>query len=213
MILKNIFSHDIGKLLAFKWGTLAYLIHNLDRFSTDIDLDILDISQEQAILQSMREILVMIWDIKNETLGQNLHRWIFRYDDKSMNIKIELNKRIFKTNTYHIQNIAETKILCMTPDSMFANKLLALSERLYNRDLYDVHFFFKNNFPFNQEIIIERSGLTTDKFFTQLLKKLPSHFKESTILAGLGEVLDEKQKLWVKKSLLEETLEKIKKHC
>lgn len=45
-ILTTIFADEIGKYLAFKGGTLAYRNHSLDRFSTDIDLDILDSDKE-----------------------------------------------------------------------------------------------------------------------------------------------------------------------
>lgn len=41
--------------------------------------------------------------------------------------------------------------------SIFANKLVALTERNANRDIYDVYFFFKNYFPINRELIVERT--------------------------------------------------------
>ena len=133
------------------------MLHMLDRFSTDIDLDIIDVNQEALIIQYMKELLIKFGDIKNETLGKRMHRWIFRYDEKSMNIKIELNKRIWTNNTYELQNIEGIAISCMTPDCIFANKLVALSERFVNRDLYDVHFFFREKFPINESLITERT--------------------------------------------------------
>ncbi|MEI7562727.1 MAG: nucleotidyl transferase AbiEii/AbiGii toxin family protein [bacterium] len=136
---------------------MTYMFHRLDRFSTDIDLDIIDINQESFIVQYMKELLIKFGDIKNETLGKNLHRWIFRYDEKSMNIKIELNKRIWTNNTYKLQKIDSIAIACMTPDCIFANKLVALSERFVNRDLYDVYFFFREKFPINEALITERT--------------------------------------------------------
>ncbi len=120
-------------------------------------MDIIDIDQEIVIVQYMKELLIKFGDIKNETLGKTLHRWIFRYDEKSMNIKIELNKRIWTNNTYELQNIDNILISCMTPDCIFANKLVALSERFVNRDLYDVYFFFHEHFPINEALIIERT--------------------------------------------------------
>jgi len=133
------------------------MLYKLDRFSTDIDLDVLDIAQEELIIQQMRKLLIIYGDIKNETLGKTMHRWIFRYDKKSMNIKIELNKRIRTNNTYKIQYIDNIPISCMTPDGIFANKLVALSERFVNRDLYDIYFFFREKFPINEALITERT--------------------------------------------------------
>jgi predicted nucleotidyltransferase component of viral defense system len=210
MILKSVFSDEIGNFLAFKGGTLAYLCFGLDRFSTDIDIDILDLKTEQLILERMRILLLNIGQIKNETLGKHLHRWIFRYDDKGMNIKVELNKRSLTHNDYEFQTIEGIPLRCMTRDTAVAHKLLALSERFYNRDLYDVHFFFKNHFPFKEEIIRERSGKSSETFIKKLLQELPHYFTENSVLAGLGDVLTDKQKARVKPHLLDETIKILK---
>jgi len=156
-ILTAISTHEIGQFLAFKGGTLAYRLHNLDRFSTDIDLDLLDINKEKNIMKNMEEILVRLGDIKNMTMGKDMHRWIFGYDQENMNIKVEINKRIWKNNTYRSQNVKEVTISCMDPDCLFTNKIVALSERFYSRDLYDVHFFFRKNFSINESLIVERT--------------------------------------------------------
>jgi predicted nucleotidyltransferase component of viral defense system len=74
-----------------------------------------------------------------------------------MNIKIELNKRVRKNNTYKNIKIENIGLLCMDKKSLFTNKLVALSERLYARDLYDVYFFFKNKFEIKEDLIKERT--------------------------------------------------------
>lgn len=209
-ILQGIFTSEIEKFLAFKWGTLTYMLHKLDRFSTDIDLDILDIEQESIIIQRIKELLINFGDIKNETLGKTIHRWIFRYDEKGMNIKIELNKRIWTNNTYEPQNINNIPISCMTPDCIFANKLVALSERFVNRDLYDIYFFFREKFPINEALITERTWLSLSEFLQKLIKILPKKFKENTVLKDLWEVLSDKQKSRVKKNLVKESIQQIK---
>ncbi|HRX63529.1 MAG TPA: nucleotidyl transferase AbiEii/AbiGii toxin family protein [Candidatus Absconditabacterales bacterium] len=207
ILLNDIFTNKIGDFLAFKGGTLAYLLHELDRFSTDIDLDLIDIDREQDVVEEVRKILSIHGDIKNETLGKSIHRWIFRYDEKNMNIKVEINKTIHKNNNYEKINIENININCMSKESIFSNKLVALSERFYNRDLYDVHFFFRKNFPLQESLIIERTDLTVKEFLGKLIKELPNQFRENTILSGLGEVLNNKQKHRVKKYLLSETIE------
>jgi predicted nucleotidyltransferase component of viral defense system len=206
IILKSVFSDEIGQFLAFKGGTLAYFCFGLDRFSTDIDLDLVDSSKEQLILEKMRELLPLHGEIKNETLGKLLHRRMFRYDERSMNIKVELNKRSLTHNDYEIQMIENTSMRCMTRESSIANKLLALSERFYNRDLYDVHYFFKHNFPFKEELIQDRSGISTKTLIQNLITELPKHFTANSVLAGLGDVLTDKQKARVKPHLLDETI-------
>lgn len=209
-ILHWIFGSKVGDSLWFKWWTLSYFCYNLDRFSTDIDIDIIDLDKEKEVVEIVRGILHELWDVKNETLGKTLHRRIFRYDEKSMNIKVELNKRIRKANTYDIQNIDWMKIRCMSPDSIFANKLVALYERFKNRDLYDVNFFLKNRFPLNEGIIIERTWKNKKDLVKELIKVLPDHYKKNNVLADIWEVLTDEQKIWMKNKALDETIELLK---
>lgn len=49
-ILSLLFSSPYKDILWFKGGTLAYLCYDLDRFSTDIDIDILDLNLEEEII-------------------------------------------------------------------------------------------------------------------------------------------------------------------
>lgn len=209
-LLKWLFTSNVSDCLWFKWGTLTYLCYWLDRFSTDIDIDILDLKKEQEIIDAVRKILYSLWDVKNETLWKTIHRWIFRYDERSMNIKVEFNKRVRKANTYDIQNIDSIDIHCMTKDSIFWNKLVALYERMKNRDLYDVNFFLKNNFPLNEKLIKERTWKNMKDFISELISILPDHYKQNNILAELWEVLTDEQKIWMKNKALDETIELLK---
>ncbi len=210
-ILIWIFSADIWKYLAFKWWTLTYFKYNLDRFSTDVDLDLLNFDKEQEMINSIRTILVKIWEIKNETLWKHLHRRIFRYDERSMNIKVEINKRIWKNNFYEdLILFDDEKINCMDKKSIFTNKIVALYERLYNRDLYDVNFFFKNKFELNADLIFERTWLNISDFGQELINKLQDNFSQNSILSWLWGLINDKQKSFIKTKLLDETILQIK---
>lgn len=57
-ILAALFTGPYKDVIAFKGGTLAYLHYGLTRFSTDIDLDLLDTTQEQHIIQYIDELLI-----------------------------------------------------------------------------------------------------------------------------------------------------------
>ena len=203
-ILTWLFTSEISDFLWFKWWTLTYLCYGLDRFSTDIDIDILDTEKEQEIIDTVRKLLYSLWDIKNETL------WKFRYDERGMNIKVELNKRIRKANTYDFKEIDWVKIRCMKKDSIFGNKLVALYERMKNRDLYDVNFFLKNKFPLNEKLIEERTWKNKEEFIKELISILPDHYNHNTILAEIWEVLTDEQKIWMKNKALNETIELLK---
>jgi predicted nucleotidyltransferase component of viral defense system len=57
-ILKDIYSHPtIGPILGFKGGTAANLFYNLDRFSVDLDFDLLDTTKEELVFKEIKSIL------------------------------------------------------------------------------------------------------------------------------------------------------------
>jgi predicted nucleotidyltransferase component of viral defense system len=209
-VLIKIFKSDLSRWLAFKWWTLALLFYGLDRFSTDIDLDLIDPKWEEFVIQNLPKILWDTLEVKNYTLWKDLHRWVCRYDLNWQNIKIEINKRITKHNNYIMQNYFGTDIRIMDKWTMVAHKLCALYERVANRDLRDVNFFLKNMFPINQKIVEERYNMWFYDFLDKLIKEIPKKFSSKTILYVLWNVLDEKQKTWAKKYLVEDTINQIK---
>jgi hypothetical protein len=93
-----------------------------------------------------------------------------------------------------------------TPETIFANMLVALTERHANRDLYDVHFFFRKHWEINEPLILERTGKTKKDLFRVILEKLRGFGPRYALLDGLGEVLDSKQKAFVKEKLIQELI-------
>lgn len=142
-------------------------------------------------------------------LGRDLHRWKFNYDAQSRNIKIELNKRQNLHTQYETIIIDTIPIQTQTLNSMVTNKLLALGNRRYNRDLYDIHYFLTQQFIFDENIIFEREKQSLREWITMIINYIPNHFKENTILHQLGEVLDIKQKPRVKTHLIAETMHRL----
>jgi len=206
-ILHWLFTSEISPYIAFKWGTLAYFCYDLDRYSTDIDLDLLDHNHEEQVMDSITTLLSRLGEIKNYTRGADLHRWVFRYNLQSTNIKVELNKRKVTYNHYEIKTIQWVEIQTMNTSSMVTNKLLALSDRRYNRDLYDTHFFRIQWYDYDEHIIKDRSGKSSKQLITNIIGQLPHRYTDNTILAdGMGDVLTDEQKPRVKTQLIPETL-------
>ncbi|MBP6257170.1 nucleotidyl transferase AbiEii/AbiGii toxin family protein [Patescibacteria group bacterium] len=186
---------------------MAYFCYDLDRYSTDIDLDLLDHAYEQEVMNEMTALLSRIGEIKSFTRGADLHRWIFRYDERSTNIKVELNKRDLIHNHYEVKTIQGVDILCMDTVSMVTNKLLALSDRRYNRDLFDTYFFRKKNYDYDEKIIQARTGKSLTELLANIIQELPEHYAINTLLGdGMGDVLTDAQKPRVKNHLIPETI-------
>lgn len=193
MIIKDIFESTIWSHLAFKGGTACYFLYGLDRFSTDLDFDLLD---DVEIDAKLIEILTQYWTVKKWA------KLILSYADHDVNIKIDINRKIRKHNTYDLVNFYGTTIKVQDKATIFANKLVALTERNTNRDIYDVYFMFTQLFDINHAVINERTWLSLTEFLVLIqtkLKKLPIQYK---ILDGLWEVLTNKQKSFVQHKLL-----------
>ena len=197
-ILKEIFESDFAKNIAFKWWTACYFLYNLDRFSTDLDFDI--ISGNEDLDENIIDILKKYWEIKK---GNKI---VLSYWKDEDNIKIDINRKIWKNNVYEIKNFYWTDMKVQSKGTIFANKLVALTERNTNRDIYDVYFFFKANWEINDEIIKERTWKTKKELLHEISAKLKALSENYKIPDGLWEVLDSKQKSFVKEKLLKELI-------
>lgn len=57
-ILKQVFQDkELCNLLAFKGGTALMFFHDLPRFSTDLDFNLLDSLREKDVYEKVRQIL------------------------------------------------------------------------------------------------------------------------------------------------------------
>lgn len=95
----------------------------------------------------------------------------------------------------------------MVREDMAAHKLVAMFERIgkTNRDIFDVWFFLKNNWPINEKIIEKRTNMSMRQFIKTCIDLL-NKMSDRGILSGIGELLDAKQKLWAKEKLRSETI-------
>jgi len=203
----------VGPYLGFKGGTAAYLFYGLDRFSVDLDFDLIDETKEDQVFEGVEKIIKKYGVVKEAEKKRFNLIFILSYDQKvknAQNIKIEINRRNFGSR-YDLKSYMGISMLVMTKKDMFAHKLMAMHERLgkTNRDIYDVYFFAKNNWEVSKEIVKGRLGMTFEELVRKLISGLEK-FNDRNVLDGLGELLTGKQKAWVKASLKKETLLSLK---
>lgn len=206
-ILKDIYSNPaIAPYLGFKGGTAAYLFYGLNRDSFDLDFDLLDESKEELIFEKIQEIVKKYGRIIESKIKKFNLLNILSYDLESQNIKIEVNKRNFGSK-FELKTLLGISMLVMVKEDMFANKLMAMIERVgkTSRDIYDVWYFLNNHWPINQDIVFKRSGIsfikTIEKCITQMEK-----LADRNLLVGLGEALSDSQKDWARAKLKSETI-------
>jgi predicted nucleotidyltransferase component of viral defense system len=206
-ILKDIYSDTlIAPFLGFKGGSAAVMFYGLDRFSVDLDFDLLDEEQEDIVFERVMQIAAKHGTLKEAHKKRFNLFCLLSYEDKARNIKVEVNRRQFGSR-YEIRTYLGVSMLVMVPEDMFAHKLIAMSERIgkTSRDIYDVWFFLQKRFPINKEIVEKRSGMPFDQLVDRCIEQLEK-LNNRHILDGVGEFLTTSQKDWAKAKLRQETI-------
>lgn len=206
-ILKAIYTDTtLGPVLGFKGGTAAHFFYELGRFSVDLDFDLLDETKENHVFEKLGEIWKDFGTIKEKHKKRHTLFFIVSYADRSTNVKVEINRRVFGSR-YELKNYLGISMLVMVREDMFAHKLVALLERgeVANRDIFDVWFFLKNNWPINKGIVEKRTKTSFQKHLKKCIDFIDS-LSNRNILAGMGELLNAKQKAWAKAHLRNDVL-------
>ena len=197
---------QIRTFLGFKGGTAALLFYDLPRFSVDLDFDLLDPSKKELVFQRLKDILSKIGRIDQAHEKQNTLFFLINYRNEERNIKVEISKRPLKSE-YEVKNYLGIPMLVMKKDDMVASKLAALVNRkkFASRDMFDLWFFLRNNWTIDEDLIQEITGLSLYKILSKAQERI-KNIKKTELLAGLGDLLDNKQKAFVKEKLQDELL-------
>lgn len=206
-ILKEIYSDSsISPFLGFKGGTAALLFYGLDRNSVDLDFDLLDKSKTEEVFEKIHKICSSYGIVSDSYLKKSNLLNVISYAPGAQKIKVEVNTRDFGSR-YELKTFLGISMLVMVKEDAYAHKLMAMYERIgkTSRDVYDVYFFEKKGWEINQAIVESRSGKTFKETLVDCVALL-NRMDNKHILDGLGELLSEPQKDWVRAKLKEETI-------
>lgn len=206
-ILKDIASDtDISPILGFKGGTAALIFYKLSRFSVDLDFDLLDEKKGDVVFNKIKEIVSNYGTLKEARKKKFNLVFVISYESGMQSVKVEVNRRSFGSK-YELKNHMGISILVMKRDDMFANKLMAMYERIgkTSRDIYDVWFFAKQNWDINKQLVETRSNKGFNEIVKSNIKSLKK-LNNKDILKGLGELLTDSQKDWARTKLKEDTI-------
>jgi len=206
-ILKDIYTDtSLGPVLGFKGGTAANFFYDHGRFSVDLDFDLLNEDKEAFVFVRVGKILSEYGTIKEKYRKKHTLLFIISYDEKSQNIKVEISRRVFGSR-YELKNYLGISMLIMVRGDMFAHKLVAVLERVKtaNRDVYDIWYFLKNRWPINKEIVEKRTGMNFKDHLKTCIQFVES-LSDRNMLSGMGELVDDKQKAWIKTNLRKDTI-------
>jgi len=212
-ILRDIYSEvSIASLLGFKGGTCAYFFYNLPRFSVDLDFDFLgsDETHQKKVFEVLKKILEQYGKIRNSYIKKNTIFFILSYGETDHNIKVEVNIRMHIPNLiehFELKEYLGISMLIGKKPYLFASKLAALTLRKETamRDIYDVRYFAENHWEIDSEVIRIRTGKAV-KVYLEACILVIENVKDSQVLQGLGELLNQEQKNWVKSDLRKEAV-------
>ncbi len=190
----------LSHILRFKGGTCASLLGILDRFSVDLDFDYVgekkNIPQVQKEMEKVFLGLGLTIKDKSKSVPQYFLKYLGKEGERNT-IKIDVTFPPPKSNVYEAKRFTDIDriFFCQTSQTMFANKLVALMDRykkntsIAGRDLYDIHYFFENALSYNEAVIQERTGKSTDKFFFELIDFIEKKVTEKHIDQDLNTLL------------------------
>lgn len=206
-ILREIYSDTLLRTsLGFKGGTAAMLFYGLPRFSVDLDFNLLDPEKKETVFERLKEILPRYGTVIQAKDKHYTLFFLLSYQKGERGLKVEISKRPLEF-AYVPKNFLGISMLVMKGEDMVAGKLSALLTRktFATRDLFDMWFFLKEHWDINEAILKESTGLT----LAQALRKAQTQVKKvkkTELLAGLGDLLDNKEKAFVKEKLQDELI-------
>lgn len=210
-ILKDIYADiELANNIGFKGGTALMLFYNLPRFSVDIDFNLIDLTKSKLIYEKLKKVLLRYGRIKDEAEKYFGLLLVLDYGENERNLKIEISNRQFD-DRYEIKDFLGIKMKVMNQSDMFAHKLCAILDRnmLTNRDIFDCWYFMQNRTPVNKKIMEVRTNTDLITYFNKCIKTIEK-VRENSLLNGLGELMDEDMKYFVRKKLKSEVIALLK---
>ena len=206
-LLKDIFSDALlSSVLAFKGGTASMFFHNLPRFSTDLDFNLLDSDKEKEAYKRLRRIVLKYGNIHDEAIKHYGIIIVLDYGIGERKLKIEISNRLYD-NHYEILNYLGLQMRVMVKEDMFAHKLCALLDRteITSRDVFDCWFFLKERTSINKAIVESRMGMPIEQYIDKCIERVRD-ISDNSLISGLGELTDGEMKNFVRKGLKNELI-------
>jgi predicted nucleotidyltransferase component of viral defense system len=206
-ILTAIYSDkELSRCLGFKGGTALMLFHNLPRFSVDLDFDLLEVEKAEAVYAKVKNILLKYGKIHDEAQKFFGDLLALDYENGERNLKIDISHR--KSNSeYEIQNLLGINIKTMKISDMLSNKLVALLGRteVADRDIFDCWWFLSRRIPVKTATIEALTQKSYADYMQECITAIENLPKRS-LLYGLGELLEQDMKTFVRNKLRAEVL-------
>ncbi|HCC85717.1 MAG TPA: hypothetical protein DEQ06_03820 [Porphyromonadaceae bacterium] len=206
-ILKDIYTDiEIAPSLGFKGGTALMFFYDLPRFSIDLDFNLLDTGKEKQVYEKVRAILLKYGAIHDEAMKFYGPLIVLNYGYGERKLKVEISNRQWN-DRYEIKNLLGIEMKVMAAPYMFAHKLCTLLDRseVTSRDIFDSWFFMQRKTPLSKSTVENRMQIPLDQYLQKCIDLLEK-VQDRKLLFGLGELMDDEMKKFVRTKLRSETL-------
>ncbi len=208
---------DLAKVLRFKGGTCAAMRGFLNRFSVDLDFDIVAGKKELPKLRKICKSIFKKSGIEIKAQSSNTLQFFLKYppNERQRNsLKIDCLIPPPKANQYELVYLPDVDrmVWCQTKETMVANKLVAPIDRFEKngsiacRDIFDIHAFLFQGFSYNSKVIIERRNQSILDFFESLVDFIYKNVTMKTIDQDLNLLLPIDVFKSIRKNLKTETI-------
>lgn len=174
LILNELNRQELGRKLYFTGGTYLRLVHNLKRFSEDLDFNTSKLNKKsfEELMNKVTTELSRIgtsialqfahWDhiLVAKLIFPDVERFyniVSKYSKKAgIIIKMDTNrpKWMIKRETQVISGFGEVyPCICTDISALFADKIDALVKKKRGRHLYDIIFLLSNKFKIDREVL------------------------------------------------------------
>jgi predicted nucleotidyltransferase component of viral defense system len=206
-MLADIYSdRELAVNLGFKGGTAAMLFYGLPRFSVDLDFNLLDKNSAGTVYQKVKKIVLKYGRIHDEAQKFFGDLLSLDYEHGERNLKIDISHRT-ENDEYVIKNLLGINVKTMEISDMFSHKIVALLGRkeFAERDIFDCWYFMKEKTPVNQQIVENLTQKPLSEYLQDCIDKMGNLPKRS-LLYGLGELVADDMKSFVRNKLQQETV-------
>lgn len=210
----------LSRNLIFKGGTSAAMQSLLDRFSVDLDFDILP-GVDKNLIKSELETIFQDLGLVIKNKSKVTVQYILKYQAPSETrdtIKLDVIDYASHVDKYSPAYLADIDryLICQTVETMFAHKLVAITDRydkhgtIAGRDIYDIHHFFINNYRYDALIIETRTGMSAVDYLHKLNSFVHEKVSQKVVDEDLNMLLPPSKYKVIRKSLKSEVLAMLK---
>ncbi len=190
----------LAKSLVFKGGTCASLRGWLDRFSVDLDFDLIHKDKQADFRERLhRHFKSLNFEVKDES--KRHLQFFLKYDAPAWSrntLKLEINDEVSPYNQSEIAILDELNLVALTQtqSTMVACKMVAALSRykqhhtIAGRDFYDLHYFLSHGYVINKDIIEERTGLSLAAYCAELRGFITSKVTDVVLYEDLNPLIE-----------------------